>query len=115
MISQEEGTDLPDFTLERVNLLLQGVYGDFLHQNNGLHLDGGVLYDDVWQCFWRRLAAQLTGWYATPAGAVGRRFMAILAAEWRGVLRRTWNSERPRIFPHVVLTKTLGICRDIEI
>ena len=38
----EENTDLPDFTPERANLLLQGVYGDYLHHNNGLHLDGGV-------------------------------------------------------------------------
>ena len=37
--------------------------------------------------------------------------MAILAAEWWGVLGRTWNSERPLIFTHVVLTKTLGVRR----
>ena len=57
----------------------------------------------------------MTGWYSTPSGAVGRRFTAILAAEWRGVLNRSWNSERPLIFSHVVLTKTLGIRRDWEI
>ena len=41
--------------------------------------------------------------------------MAILAAEWRGVLGRSWNSERPLIFAHVVLTKTLGVHRAREI
>ena len=38
----EEHVNLLDFTPERANLLLQGVYGDYLHHNNGSHLDGGV-------------------------------------------------------------------------
>ena len=46
---------------------------------------------------------------------MGRRFTAILAAEWRGVLNRSWNSERPLVFSHVVLTKTLGIRRSRKI
>ena len=35
----EENMDLPDFTLDRAHLLLQEVYGDFPHHNDGLHLD----------------------------------------------------------------------------
>ena len=54
-------------------------------------------------------------WYTTPSGAVGRQFTAILAAERRGVLARSWNSERPLVFAHIVLTKTLGVCRAREI
>ena len=38
----EENADHPDFTPERAHLLLQGVYGYFLHHNNGSHLDRGV-------------------------------------------------------------------------
>ena len=37
----EENADLQDFTLESMHLLLQEVYGDFPHHNNGSHLDGG--------------------------------------------------------------------------
>ena len=37
--------------------------------------------------------------------------MAILAVEWRGVISHSWNSERPLVFAHVVLTKTLGVRR----
>ena len=76
----EENADLPDFTLERSHLLLQGVYGYFPHQNDGSHLDERVAGDAIWQRRWRRLAAQSTIWYATPSGAVERRSMAILAA-----------------------------------
>ena len=78
-------------------------------------MEGGIADDAVWQHCWRRLAAQSASWYATPSGAVGCQFTAILAAELQGVLGRSWNSERPLVFSHVVLTKTLGICRAREI
>ena len=59
--------------------------------------------------------AQLVSWYTTPSGAVGCRFTTILAAEWRGVLGRSWNSERPLVFANIVLTKTLDVRRAKEI
>ena len=111
----EENSDLLGFTPESAHLLLQEVYGDFLHHNNGAHLDRVIMDKSVWQRRWRRLAAQSARWYATPSGAVGRRFTEILAAEWRGVLNRSWNSERPLVFAHVVLTKTLGVRRSQDI
>ena len=67
--------------------------------------------DAIWQRCWRQLATELASWYATTSGAVGRQFTAILAAEWQGVLGRSWNSERPLVFSHVFLTKTLGVRR----
>ena len=90
-------------------MLLQEVYGEFPHHNDGAHLDWGITDDAAWQRRWRRLAAHSVSWYATPSRAVGRRFTEILAAEWRGVLSRSWNSKRPLVFAHVVLTKTLGV------
>ena len=107
--------DLPDFTPERAHPLVQGVYGDLLHHNEGSCLDGRVPDDTVWQRRWHRLAAQLASWYATPYVALERRFMAILSAEWRGVIGRTWNSKSPLVSAHVVLTKTLGVRRAREI
>ena len=46
----EENADLPDFTPERTHMLLQEVYGDFPHHNNGSHLDGGVVSMIVRSC-----------------------------------------------------------------
>ena len=85
----EENAYLLGFTPERAHLLLQGVYGDLPHHNDGSHLDRGIADDAVWQRRWRRLAAQSASWYAMPSGAVGRPFTAILAAEWQGVLDRS--------------------------
>ena len=80
-IPPEENADLPDFTPEHVHILLQEVYGDYQNHNYGLHLDGGVVDDAIWQHYWRRLAAQSASWYNTFSRAVGCRFTAILAAE----------------------------------
>ena len=57
----------------------------------------------------------MASWYNAPYGTVGRSFTTILAAEWRGVIGRTWNFERPLVFANVVLKKTLGVCRAKEI
>ena len=111
----DENADLSDFTPKRAHLLLQGVYGDFPHHNDGSYLDRGVEDDSIWQHHWRRISVQLDSWYSMPSGSVGRRFMEILAAEWRGLLDMSWNSERPLIFAHVVLTNMLGVCRAKEI
>ena len=46
---------------------------------------------------------------------MGRRFTAVLATKWREVLEQKWNSERPLLFAHVVLTKTLGSQKAREI
>ena len=46
---------------------------------------------------------------------MGHRFTEIVAVEWREVLDRRWNSERPLVFAHVVLTKTLGTYKAREI
>ena len=107
----EENADLPGFTPERAHLLLQGVYEDFLYHKDGLHLEGRVTDNAIWQRHWLRLADQSASSYATSFRAVGRRFTEILAAEWRGVLYRSWNSERPLVFAHVVLTNTMGVRR----
>ena len=105
----EENSDLPDFTPERAHLLLREVYGDFPHHNNGSHDDA------IWQRRWRRLAPQLASWYATTKGSVGCCFTSILAVEWQGVINRSWNSERPLFFAHIVFTKTFVVCRPQEI
>ena len=96
---------------EILHLLLLGVYGNFLHHNNGSQLDWGIADDAAWQRRWHRLAAQSASWYATPSSVVGHRFTAILAAEWQGFLGRSWKSKRPL----VVITKTLGVSQATEI
>ena len=46
---------------------------------------------------------------------VGHRFTEVLAAEWQEVIDRSWNSKRPLVFTHIVLTNMLGVCSAREI
>ena len=64
-----------------------------------------------------KLAVQYSRWYSTPPGNVGSQFTTVLAAEWLGVIGQKWNYERPHVFTHVVLTKTLSArkARDIRV
>ena len=41
--------------------------------------------------------------------------MKILTAECQGVLYSIWNSKKPPVFSHIVLTKKLGVRRAREI
>ena len=111
----EENADLPGIHPEHAHLLLQGVHGYLPHHNDRLHLDGRIADDAAWKRRCRRLAAQSASWYATPSIAVGRRFTAILSTEWRGFLAQSWNYKRTLIFAHIILSKTLGVCRAREI
>ena len=115
MPTLEENADLLDFTPECAHLLLREVYGYLPHHNDGLHLDGRVADTAIWKRCWRLLVAQSAIWYATSTGVVGYRFMAILAVEWQGLFDQSCNSERHLVFAHVILTKTLDVCRAREI
>ena len=105
-ILTEEGADLPGFLPSPADLRLRDVLGDYPHRNPGKHLAGGVTDDRLWQQRWRRLVAYHPRHYGVPSGRVGRRFVQLLANEFRGVRDRKWNGERPLVFATVVLQAT---------
>jgi hypothetical protein len=104
----ETGADLPDYTLTEADIKLDtAVYGDHVHNNDGTHLDGGIVDDHRWQRRWRRLVAYTPNRYEAPKGRVGRRFISMLAEAFDGVTTRRWNSERPIVFAAVILITLL--------
>jgi hypothetical protein len=70
--------DLPGYQPTPADLLLDTVYGDHVHDNDGTHLNGGIANDAFWQCRWKRMAQLATTRYQVPKGKVGRRFLTIL-------------------------------------
>jgi hypothetical protein len=68
----DEGADLPGFVPAAVNGLLDSVYVDHPHHNDGWHLDGGVADDAQWQRRWRQIADLPMTHYSMPKGHVGR-------------------------------------------
>jgi hypothetical protein len=69
--------NLPGATILPADLKLMKVYGDYIHQNDGLHLDGGVQDDGAWQEGWRQLIVLPRQRNDAPSSAVGQRFICI--------------------------------------
>ncbi len=114
-VTPDAGADLPDYFVTAADRLLDAAFGDHVHDNDGTHLQGGFSDDALWQRRWRRRAQIATTRYQAPAGRVGRRFLAILTSEFRGVRERLWNSERPLVFVATVLQTTPGVRRAKDI
>ena len=113
--TQEEGADLPGYTSTPADQLLDSVFGDHVHANNGRHLDGGVGDDKKWQKLWLRITQLAPTRYAVPKGKEGKRFLVMLTNEFRGARERHWNSEKPLVFVATILQTTPGVRRAKDI
>ena len=102
----EDGADLPDYTCTKADGLLDTIYGDHPHDNDGTHLSGGVESDRIWQRRWLRACQLKTTHYDVPSKRVGRRFVDTFAIELQGVKDGKWNSERALVFPKLILQNT---------
>lgn len=106
----QECLDTPGYVMKAVDHKLKEVYGDYLHQNDGTHLHGGVKDDKMWQDYFNRLIVSTPQYYKTPNNAVGKRFVQGLAALINDmVLSRTCNSEKILVYivtTHIKMTGT---------
>ena len=107
---------VPGYTPTPEDLRLWEVYGDWVHQNPGTHLDGGISEDGRWQGWWRDLAVMPPRRYDASSGKVGRRFVNVLVRELRGMPDRKWNAERFIVFQTVTLQRARHVTasRDIR-
>ena len=115
LLEPEDGADLPGYVATPADLMLAGVYGDYVHMNDGTHLAGGVVDDAAWQRRWRRAASLPQRPYGLPKGKVGKRFLTVLVAEFAGVRERRWNSERPMLLGMLVLARQREVSRASDI
>ena len=115
LLEPEDGADLPGYVATPADLMLAGVYGDYVHMNDGTHLAGGVVDDAAWQRRWRRAASLPQRPYGLPKGKVGKRFLTALVAEFAGVRERRWNSERPMLLVMLVLAQQQEVSRASDI
>ena len=103
--------DLPGAVISEADRKLLDVYGNYIHQNDGSHLDGGIADDAEWQDRCRKLVVLPAQRCQAPGGPVGRRFVRMLAAELEGVTSRKWNSERFIVFQMVILQRVKGVTK----
>ena len=106
---------MPGYVPTPEELRLREVYGDWVHGNPGMHLDGVFAEDGLWQGWWRDLAFMPPRQYEAPIGKVGRRFVNALVEELRGVRDRQWNSERFIVFKTVTLQRARHVTASQDI
>ena len=83
-----EVEDLQGSAPSRYHQLLVELYINYLHHNNGMHLDGGVSNNSILQHRWCQLVAQSSIWYSKPLWGIVQWFATILAAGWQEVLNQ---------------------------
>jgi hypothetical protein len=64
--------DSPSATLSDADQMMNTVFGDHIHQNDGTHLDGDIVYNATWQDYWRWLVFCPNQPYQLPKGNVGK-------------------------------------------
>ena len=99
----------------KTRAVIYGVYQDWVHQNPGDHLDGGIAEDSKWQAYRRKLVCMPTQRYDAPSGKVGKIFVGILSVELDGVHASKRNTVRVIIFQSVILQRTQGINNSAQI
>ena len=112
---QEQQGYLPDVRLLGAECMIYGVYQDWVHQNQGDHLDGGIAEYRKWQVRWEKIVCMPTQRYDVPSGRVGNRFVGILSVEFDEVRARNWNSERVIFFQSAVLQRVQGVNNSAKI
>jgi hypothetical protein len=109
----QENSDLPGVGDQ---MIMEKVYGDYVHQNPGTRLDGGITNNAMWQGYWSRLIACPSSTYNIPSGAVGEQLVSEkIAEELRGLNSCKWNSKLFIIFSLVVLQCSQDVKRLCDI
>ena len=93
--------NIQGYFLTLVYCLMQAVYGDWVHVNNGNHLTRGTVDDRRWLVWWWDITFLPLRWCNAPGGKVCQRYFCTLAAELSRVQERRCNSDRFIVF-HMV-------------
>ena len=95
--------------------MIYDVYQDWVHQNPGDHLYGGITEGSKWQARWEKLVCMPNQRFDAPSGNVGKIFVGILSAELDGVRARKWNAEGVIVFQSVILQRAQGVNNSAQI
>ena len=86
-----EKPDLEGFTPSAADLKLKTVFGDYLHDNDGHHLTGGIPNNSMWLDLWRKVAELPSQHYSLPKGKLGRDFLEEFTGLVEGIMERKCN------------------------
>ena len=112
----EQDADLPEHVKTADDLKLETVYGDYVHNNSGSHVNGSTKDDLVWQGWWKSLAAHPSHVCAPTRGPVSKMHLRMMTETMNGIKERKWNAETDAVFEKVIRCWTAGVtkARDIK-
>ena len=74
-------SNLPGDRLTAADDILFEIYQDWVHQNPGTYLDGGIEEDGEWKKRWEKILFLPTQRYDVQYGWIGKRFVETLVVE----------------------------------
>ena len=84
----QEG-DLDGYEITSMDKKIANVFeGNFIRNNDGTQLDGGISDDSIWQTRFRSLVILPLQQYDLPRGPTGNLFVLLLVSENEGVIDR---------------------------
>lgn len=105
----KENPDLDGYVKNDVDIKFEEAFGDYLHENPGTHLSGGIEDDKMWKDFWKILVSLPVSRYLLPSKSGGKPFIDQLSREVKGIIERKWNSEKMLVFCSVILQRAKDI------
>ena len=96
--------DLVDYKTTHMEIKLAQLFdGEYVRNNDGTHLDGGIVDDKICQLRYKRIIVYPLSQYGLPFGTVGRLSVRKFSDELDGVLERKGNMERFLCFMSMIL------------
>jgi hypothetical protein len=114
-ILPDEGTNFQTYVPTEADKLLNNVFGDHIHDNDGSQLDGNIEDDRIFQKYWRQVAGISPVLYSVPQCRIGKRFLSCVSALLRAARNSHCNSEKVVVFISVILQKKPGVSRARDI
>jgi hypothetical protein len=114
-ILPDEGADLPTYVLTEADKLLDSVFVDHIHHNDGSQLDGNIDDDRIFQKYWPQVAGISPVLYSVPQCRIGKIFLSCVTALLRTARNRHCNSEKVVVFISVILQKKPGVSQALDI
>ena len=115
ILDAENSLDLQTQEIYLIDEKLIKIYNDTIHLNDGSYMHNNIDNYDEWQTYWRKIISLNHQLYTPPQGKIGSIFINQLTEEWKGARTNKWNSERPLLFPILILQKSKNVIKKDDI
>ena len=107
-VSHSVEGDIGNYTPTPMDVkLVEPIYGEYLRNNDGTHLDSKIVDDKLLQERYSSIIIYPLSQYDLSTRHIGKSFVRLLAKEIDGVRERKWNIEKLMCFVSMILQRSL--------